>query len=170
MDFERPSEIVRNLKEALARTCNNLTKTGRHFCFFLDGLDDYNGNTADIIGLVRRLRAVQHVKLCVSSRPWIKFNEAYDTMKLLMHGFNDRDINAYVDDVFRNSVNYLEVEDKETRGDYLKQDVVDAAHGVFLWVVHFRKACVKETALLDRNTDYASFQKSSNLISIRFLS
>ncbi|KAJ4988895.1 hypothetical protein SVAN01_05519 [Stagonosporopsis vannaccii] len=138
IDLDQPSDHIPDLTDALARTCNNLTKLGRRFCFFIDGLDEYSGDTADIIGLVGKLRAVQQIKLCVSSRPWIEFDEAYGrsrTMKLFMHDFNNQDINAYIDDIFKHDENYQEMEDRETRGEELKQEIVKAANGVFLWVV-----------------------------------
>ncbi|KAJ4335569.1 hypothetical protein N0V95_008865 [Ascochyta clinopodiicola] len=137
LESDMPSSIS-GLMDALARTCNTLTRSHKRFCFFIDGLDEYSGDTNDIIQLVGVFRALEHVKICVSSRQWNEFEEAYGkshTTKLLMEHFNDRDINVYIDDVFAHDENYQELEDKETRGKALVDEIVAAANGVFLWVV-----------------------------------
>ncbi|KAF2994707.1 hypothetical protein E8E13_003077 [Curvularia kusanoi] len=137
LEFDIPSTIS-GLIDALARTCQGLIKCHKRFCFFIDGLDEYNGDTNDIIQLVNKLRNLEHVKICVSSRQWNEFEEAFGkngTTKLLMENFNHRDINAYIDDVFANDENFQDREDKETRGKALVDEIVAAANGVFLWVV-----------------------------------
>jgi hypothetical protein len=40
------------------------------FCFFIDGLDEYEGDGEDIISLFQDLSLSPSVKLYVSSRPW----------------------------------------------------------------------------------------------------
>ncbi|KZM21496.1 uncharacterized protein EKO05_0006186 [Ascochyta rabiei] len=137
LEPDMPSSIP-GLMDALARTCDTLTRSHKRFCFFVDGLDEYSGDTNDIIQLVGVLRALEHVKICVSSRQWNEFEEAYGkshTTKLLMEHFNDRDINVYIDDVFAHDENYQELEDRETRGKALVDEIVASANGVFLWVV-----------------------------------
>lgn len=74
----------------------------------------------------------------MSSRQWNEFEDAYGksrTAKLYMQDFNNGDINAYIDDVFSNNNNYQELEDNETRGKALVEEIVTAANGVFFWVV-----------------------------------
>ena len=39
------------------------------FCFFIDGLNDYDGDHRDIIELLRRMSACSDIKICASSRP-----------------------------------------------------------------------------------------------------
>jgi hypothetical protein len=137
LEFDIPSTIS-GLIDALAHTCEGLIKCHKRFCFFIDGLDEYNGDTNDIIQLVDILRSLENVKICVSSRQWNEFEEAYGkihTTKLLMEHFNYRDINAYIDDVFAHDENFQDLEDKETRGKALVDEIVAAANGVFLWVV-----------------------------------
>jgi hypothetical protein len=134
---EIPDDIE-GLMDALKRTCILLTRSEKRLCFFIDGLDEYGGDTFDVIQLVGVLRTLNHVKLCVSSRQWNEFEDAYGksrTAKLYMQHFNKEDINAYIDDVFSNDDNYQELEDKETRGKALVEEIVTAANGVFFWVV-----------------------------------
>lgn len=122
----------------LSRTCQLLTHSKTRFCFFLDGLDEYEGNSGDVIKLIGELRNLPSVKICVSSRPWNEFEEAYgkrSTAKLYMQDFNGQDISGYIYDVFSNDEYYQELEDKDTQGRALVEEIVDAAKGVFLWVV-----------------------------------
>jgi hypothetical protein len=37
------------------------------FCFFVDGLDEYDGDETEIIGILQKLVGSQSIKLCVSS-------------------------------------------------------------------------------------------------------
>jgi hypothetical protein len=137
LDVGLPND-VQGLLEALKRTCDLLTETDKRLCFFIDGLDEYEGDTRDVISLVGILRALKHVKICVSSRQWNEFEEAYGkggAAKIYMQDFNHEDINAYIDDVFANDDNYQEMEDIETHGKALVEEIVAAANGVFLWVV-----------------------------------
>jgi hypothetical protein len=43
------------------------------FCFFVDGLDEYEGDHRDIIQIMDVLSASTKMKICVSSRPWSIF-------------------------------------------------------------------------------------------------
>jgi Cdc6-like AAA superfamily ATPase len=136
-DTEMPHNVP-DLMEALRRTVNLLTQSERRLCLFIDGLDEYVGDSSDVIKLVGVLRTLKHVKICVSSRPWNEFEEAFGknrTDKLYMQDFNHQDINTYIEDEFANDDNYQELEDVETLGKSLVEDIVTAANGVFLWVV-----------------------------------
>ena len=126
------------LTVALQRTCDALAQSAKRFCFFVDGLDEYSGDANQLVELVKVLRALKQVKICVSSRPWLEFERAYGkshTTKLLMEDFNHRDISAYVSDIFENDEDYQELQDIEISGKALVEEIVIAANGVFLWVV-----------------------------------
>ncbi|KAI8623177.1 hypothetical protein F5Y19DRAFT_459429 [Xylariaceae sp. FL1651] len=125
------------LLNALHKIYVNLIGSEARFCFFIDGLDEYHGQTAEIIELIGLLRALPNVKLCVSSRPWNEFEQAFGhdgATKLYLHDYNQPDIAAYVRATFAHDANFQELEDKETQGAALIQEIVDAANGVFLWV------------------------------------
>ncbi|KAH6114436.1 hypothetical protein HBI69_124190 [Parastagonospora nodorum] len=115
---------MRGLLNALKHTCAFLEQSDRRLCFFIDGLDEYVGATVDVIELTAVLRKLPNVKLCISSRQWNEFEDAYGesrSTKLYMQDFNSKDINAYIDD--------------EVQGEALIEEIVAAANGVFLWVV-----------------------------------
>ncbi|KAK5631357.1 hypothetical protein RRF57_007071 [Xylaria bambusicola] len=44
------------------------------FCFFIDGLDEYQGQEETLIRIVKSLAAAPNVKICASSRPWPAFH------------------------------------------------------------------------------------------------
>ncbi len=53
---------------------------GHRFCFFIDGLDEYEEGrmtSRDLINIVESLGRSSNVKLCVSSRPWSAFADAF---------------------------------------------------------------------------------------------
>ena len=47
------------------------------FCFFIDGLDEYDGEPDHIVSVLESLRDWPDVKLCVSSRPYNEFRDAF---------------------------------------------------------------------------------------------
>ncbi|RYO39085.1 hypothetical protein AA0113_g11227 [Alternaria arborescens] len=137
LDTEMP-HTVPELLDSLTNVCNLHTQSEKRLCFFIDGLDEYVGDSRDVIQLVGILRNLKHVKVCVSSRQWNEFEDAFGksgTDKLYMQDFNYQNINTYINDVFENDNNYQELEDKDTLGQELIQEIVTAANGVFLWVV-----------------------------------
>ncbi|XXG97497.1 Coproporphyrinogen-III oxidase [Hypoxylon texense] len=123
-----------NMFEAL---CKLLTQSSIKLCLFIDGLDEYTGSSDDIIDLISRLTSPGNVKICLSSRPWNKFEKAYGsgrTEKLAMQDFNAVDITAYVKDNLVNGEAYQELEDYDLRSPELVHQIVSSANGVFLWV------------------------------------
>ncbi|KAF8849045.1 hypothetical protein BDZ45DRAFT_708985 [Acephala macrosclerotiorum] len=82
-------------------------------CFFIDGLDEYEGNLSDLILLVRNLAPSPAIKLCVSSRPWNPFIRAFDNKE------NNR---------------FRELQAADPQCVEIVADLVQRAQGVFLWV------------------------------------
>lgn len=73
-----------------------------HFCFFIDGLDEYAGSPEEQRGMIReinRLGACPYVKICVSSRPWNVFRSAYghdDLRTVVLQEHNKADLDIYI--------------------------------------------------------------------------
>ncbi|KAK1756605.1 hypothetical protein QBC47DRAFT_445306 [Echria macrotheca] len=111
-------------------------RAGIDFCFFIDGLDEFEGHPRDMIQLIRDLRTLPNLKLCVASREWNEFEDEFGqekTRKLYMQDYNSSDIKAYVYGSLLQDKNYQELEDK-SMGEELSKEIVTAANGVFLWV------------------------------------
>ncbi|KAJ2993520.1 hypothetical protein NUW58_g1815 [Xylaria curta] len=110
------------------------------FCFFIDGLDEFeedNKTHSDLIATLRILAASENIKFCVSSRPWTVFSDAFgeDPDRLLrLEDLTRDDIRSYVHENFNeNSQFRLLSTDNPDYAD-LVEDITRQAQGVFLWV------------------------------------
>ncbi|KAI9704572.1 MAG: hypothetical protein M1820_005485 [Bogoriella megaspora] len=128
---------TRELFECL---CACVGKDDVRYCFFLDGLDEYHPQEEHItlVNHLKQLTKYANVKLCVSSRGWTIFENAF--------GHSDRSIR--LEDVTRNDMRKFvcsrllaskSESDQTVRSDGtleiygLVNDIVDKAEGVFLW-------------------------------------
>ncbi|KAJ3542099.1 hypothetical protein NM208_g4032 [Fusarium decemcellulare] len=133
-----PPKTVPGLLSILRDICGLLASTNVRLCFFIDGLDEYEGQPNDIIQLVKTLRSLPNAKICASSRPWNEFEQQFgqdDAPKLYMQDLTKRDIHNYVYDILETDANYQNLEEKDDQGAELIQEIIEAAQGVFLWVV-----------------------------------
>lgn len=88
-----------SLKAAFKR-CLTQFRTTAKICFFIDGLDEYDGDHEEIATLFNDVSwETCNIKLCVSSRPWLVFDEAFrGSPLLLLQDLTYNDIEAYVSD------------------------------------------------------------------------
>jgi hypothetical protein len=107
------------------------------FCFFIDGLDEFNGEPGALVDILQCISNHSDIKMCVSSRPWPVFLYAFgeNTKSLIkLEDLTKGDIRRYA-------------EDRLQRHDLFQQQIVDdpaykelieiittKAQGVFLWV------------------------------------
>jgi hypothetical protein len=109
------------------------------FCFFIDGLDEYHGRHQELIHLLSKLGKNPRIKLCVSSRPWNAFCNAYGQGKpsLRLETLSERDVRKYVVGELASSGINTSSFDNSIDQEMVNQiitEVVDKAEGVFLWV------------------------------------
>ncbi|PYI00916.1 hypothetical protein BO78DRAFT_354748, partial [Aspergillus sclerotiicarbonarius CBS 121057] len=109
------------------------------FCFFIDGLDEYHGDHAELIDLLCNLvDRNKNVKLCLSSRPWNVFQAAFgekDYPYLLLEDLTRNDIFLYVQTKLGGHATYRRfIREENAQGCDLVNEVVSKANGVFLWV------------------------------------
>ncbi|PNP85102.1 hypothetical protein FNYG_01627 [Fusarium nygamai] len=104
------------------------------FCFFVDGLDEYQTTTQDDhIDLVKRLKSwtatfPSNVKLCVSSREENPFMHSFaEDQRLRLHSLTQYDIKAYV-------LERLPSTESPMALQALAKYIVKKASGVFFWV------------------------------------
>ena len=128
-----------NLPE-LAQVMTNLisqTSMPVKFCFFIDGLDEYEGDHHEVIRVLDVINSNSNIKICLSSRPWNVFEDAFGqhpTRKLYMQDLTRSDIEIYVRSKLENHRAFrLRASDQE---DYqnLVVRTVNKSDGVFLWV------------------------------------
>ncbi|KAK4645806.1 hypothetical protein QC761_204800 [Podospora bellae-mahoneyi] len=110
--------------------------THRKFVFFIDGLDEFEG---DDTGLVRtflgwtRLRP-DNIKICVSSRELPLFQERFSSYpKLRLHEVTSLDIMGYVKSTLEENED-LSSAVYHSLTLHLGQKIIEKAEGVLLWV------------------------------------
>lgn len=106
------------------------------FCFFIDGLDEYDGEHCEIGEFFSGISTPPFVKLCISTRPWPVFKTAFsDLPQLRLQDLTHNDIQKYVQDKL-NSNKYMRLfAGKDPSGaKRLVEQVILKANGVFLWV------------------------------------
>ena len=108
------------------------------FCFFIDGVDEYDGEDyKHIIDVLKNFNASPSVKICLSSRPWNIFIAAFGTnsdARLLLEDHNGEDIRRYVKKRFESDEQFASLQSREPRSSDLVGQIVQNAQGVFLWV------------------------------------
>jgi hypothetical protein len=125
------------LLKALQRAVDSLDGGRFKFVFFLDGLDEYESKPADVVRLINILKSSRNIKMCISSRPWNEFEEAFgrdNPWKLRIHETTRSDITSYVQDPLGNNKSYQTLLRYDSRCPGLVTAIVNASQGVFLWV------------------------------------
>ncbi|KAI0543738.1 hypothetical protein F4679DRAFT_567594 [Xylaria curta] len=108
------------------------------FCFFIDGLDEFDGDHVDFCQSLHALIQSPHIKLCVSSRPWNVFEKFFGhddgKFKLYIHELTRNDIRAYAERRLQDHPRWKELEEETTDAGWIIDEITERAAGVFLWV------------------------------------
>ena len=106
------------------------------FCFFLDGLDEYEGEHRDVVNIINDLATLPNVKLCVSSRPWNVFQNSFGPMRqqLVLENYTENDIALYVQERLWEDQSFASSAKKDPNLEHLVEKIIENAQGVFLWV------------------------------------
>ncbi|KAL8664663.1 MAG: hypothetical protein Q9168_007862 [Polycauliona sp. 1 TL-2023] len=107
------------------------------FCFFIDGLDEFEGDHSEVIQLVNKLASAVDIKIVVSSRPWNVFEDAYGVnhgQKLILQDLTRNDITRFVKENLQEDQRFRDLEASDNRYEDLVEEIVARASGVFLWV------------------------------------
>lgn len=140
-DWKRPW-TRKELSQALKSLVENLTLK-RRFCFFVDGLDEYEsdgleeGTHADLVEYVETLAQCASVKVCVSSRPWNTFENAFagiGRFKISMQELTAADMRTFVQARLAADSRFAALPAEEQLAE-LVVIIQKRAAGVFLWVV-----------------------------------
>lgn len=107
------------------------------YAFFIDGLDELEGDTFKLISLIDRLTQYKNVKICVSSRPWVEFEDAFGSRPTVkLHEHTTGDVAHYVQENLANNPAFRElVRGKPDYATTLVDNITSKASGVFLWVI-----------------------------------
>ncbi|KAJ8133152.1 hypothetical protein O1611_g474 [Lasiodiplodia mahajangana] len=106
-------------------------------CFFMDGLDEYDGNHDDLCKVLTDVAKSTNIKICLSSRPWNEFEQAFGDdprRKLYMQDLTRNDILEYTRSRLYEHPRWSSLATKPSQGDWLVHEIEKRACGVFLWV------------------------------------
>lgn len=142
------------LYKMLLTAAKNITSAMK-LCFFVDGLDEFDGKAFELINLFKILIGAYGVKICVSSRPWTVFEESFKQRpSLMLQDLTSSDIRSYVSTKLNQDTSFQQLQMRES--DYANQlidNVVSKASGVFLWVSLVTNSLLAGMAFGDRVSD-----------------
>jgi hypothetical protein len=138
MDGKQMQSIER---EDIFKAIECFTRIDHHetkFCFFIDGLDEYDGFDRDIAAMIKKLALSPSVKLCLASRPHNVFVNDFGRSAEKMfyvHDFTTWDIRQYIRGVFEGDPTFISRKNQDLKGyQQLAESIQKDANGVFLWV------------------------------------
>ena len=123
-----------DLLQACSKLTHQLVKT--KFCFFLDGLDEYDGEHRDVMRILLELAKMTNIKICFSSRSWNVFQETFGDMygSVTLEEHTNRDIEIYVIENLKKDGNFSQRLKGDPQLKGLIDEIIRNAQGVFLWV------------------------------------
>ncbi|KAI1081913.1 hypothetical protein F5B20DRAFT_533601, partial [Whalleya microplaca] len=108
----------------------------KRFAFFIDGLDELKGSHIEMTRTLSEWvrKTPDDLKICVSSRDWNVFREAFEGCpQFKIHDLTGQDIANLVSTKVKANP-YWQALDEETRELALIRPICTKAEGVFLWV------------------------------------
>lgn len=125
------------LSEALVALVQSLS-TSSKFLFLVDGLDECGNSDAvqeELVDYLTKLSMYDHVKICISSRPWNIYKDAFaQCPQLRLEVLTRVDIQLYVESRLRVSHGWRFFEEAARQeADMLVSNIIFRAEGVFLW-------------------------------------
>jgi hypothetical protein len=114
-----------------------VSDSSRKFFFFVDGLDEFDGNEGKVAKFILDIiSSRKNVKMCVASRPWLVFEDAfYMRPSLRLEDLTAPDIQNFVSGNLGDNRMFSNLEKarpREAAGLFL--EITEKARGVFLWV------------------------------------
>lgn len=154
-DDQREREWTeKELHEMLRAAVHEVSKSMK-MCLFVDGLDEFSGEHHDLISLFRDLMEHPNVKVCVSSRPWLVFEEAFmHKPSMMLQDLTYADIKNYVTSKMQGNQGFKQLLRREPQfANQLIENVVSKASGVFLWVNLVVESLLAGMSYGDRTSD-----------------
>ena len=114
-----------------------ISDSSRAFFFLIDGLDEFDGEGAELADFIQdAVSSRTNVKICVASRPWLVFEDAFQQLpSLRIEVLTSADINLFVTEKLCGNRMFLELQKLQPQeAECLISEVTEKASGVFLWV------------------------------------
>ena len=130
---------VDDLQEALTAIMKQ-DKIPLNVLFFIDALDEHEGNHRDLIRVIRNSfipsgDSVVNVKFCLASRPEPAFRNAFGSSPgLLVHEHTRDDVQWYARRQIDSSILYRDIDQDMSELHQLPSEITQRANGVFIWV------------------------------------
>lgn len=143
------------LEHAFKRLIEETSSTVK-FCFWIDGMDESRGDPVGLKGLFMDvLCSPYQVKLCVSSRPWVVFEEAFGQgRKLSLQDLTRPDIQHFVTSRLCAHPIFHQMQQREPEcAIQLRDGIVVKASGIFLWVELVLRSLLAGLTYGDRISD-----------------
>lgn len=145
-DLECPTEEEMMLALLRLKTHTQAVK----FCFFIDGLDEYSGDTFRLVDFLEKLVSSK-IKAVVSSRPIPSCFQAFSPgPKLRLQDLTRNDIKTYIHDTIGlhpHTATLIEMDG--TIVDKIQGELTGKSSGVFLWVVLACRSLIQGFAAYD---------------------
>jgi hypothetical protein len=112
-------------------------KSDCRLCLFIDGLDEFDGAHDSLVTLVKNLAHQNtNVKFCVASRPWVGFQDAFETKPhLRMETLTYNDMRHYISSNLYLDPGFSKLQTLQPEfASQLIESIISKASGVFLWV------------------------------------
>ena len=126
------------LMKGIERFLENASKDIK-ICLFIDGLDEFDGNHADIIAFFKNIARSFHqrAKVCLSSRPWNVFEESFQSVpNLKLQDLTHGDMMRYVHDKLQKDPRVgVSIRKDLEHNQNILEEIVGKADGVFLWII-----------------------------------
>jgi serine/threonine protein kinase/uncharacterized C2H2 Zn-finger protein len=113
-----------------------VTDNTQRFCFFIDGLDESDEDPETLLNYIVSLSAKANVKICLTSRPWVVFEDALQGRpSLRLQDLTSRDITLYVRGHVDKNIEFAHIRRQQpSDAERLILEITERARGVFLWV------------------------------------
>jgi len=151
---DRRDWSMRELEQAFALLINR-SGTAYKLCLFIDGLDEYEGNQRAFLDQLSDLTAAHDTKLCVASRPWPVFEDAFSTgAHLMLQDLTLPDIVRFTWSKLHSHRGFkiLLGMEEDYAGDLIIK-IAQKSQGVFLWVDLVTESLLEGLAHADRVAD-----------------
>lgn len=133
-----------------------LQQMATKICFFIDGLDEYEGDHEELVEILRAIADSRHIKIVASSRPHYEFKDAFGKQPWALHlqDLTASDILLYVRDNLEQDSRFqnLKIQDTFTANTFV-QEILLKSEGVFLWVFLVVRSLLRGLRNEDRISD-----------------
>ncbi len=141
-EYTSPTEFYQNFQWDFSIMCEAFdvlrAQSELRLCIFIDGLDEYEadpvGSHADVVALFKTMVTSSNIKICVSSRPWLVFEDAFKSApSLQVQHLSSNDINRYVQSELCDNLRMIQLREADpVNTDFLVEEIVSKASGVFM--------------------------------------